>query len=225
MIPHAWCPPGYTPISQIADTLRAWLVDGAKFSEFPDEKANTFRPRLEHALAWDELPSAGVCVRSGDFAAIPAKSWRLEIPWREYPMPPLDRALNGLTVMVDWYFGPEVHAVVALSNLAGWLGASFLPEPPTVLPATKEAAAPKRTQPAKDAVPSRKSGPPPQYDWVAFGAEIVRIANSRDGLPDDNTLRSQMWKWCESTFGKEPSDSLVRDHLAKFTAQVRNRNT
>jgi hypothetical protein len=68
------------------------------------------------------------------------------------------------------------------------------------------------------AVPNR-GGRPRTYNWVEFAREIIRRANTPDGLPDRATLAKEMAQWCLDTWGKEPSDSMFRDWIAKLYPQ------
>ena len=62
-----------------------------------------------------------------------------------------------------------------------------------------------------------KGGRPPGYDWDAFIIEIIRVANSPDGLPDTQAkLIKHMQQWCQETWGNEPSDSVVKDRISKI---------
>jgi hypothetical protein len=66
------------------------------------------------------------------------------------------------------------------------------------------------------AAPKDRGGAPRQYDWDAFDAEVVRIADL-DGLPERPALMKQMQEWCVATWGKEPAASKIRERLAKLT--------
>lgn len=69
---------------------------------------------------------------------------------------------------------------------------------------------------------SRNSGGRPgKFDWEAFAAELVRLANTPDGLPNEQALRQHMLAWCAANFSEEPADSTFRDKLAKLTAGLR----
>jgi hypothetical protein len=59
-------------------------------------------------------------------------------------------------------------------------------------------------------------GRPRKYDWDAFAAEMMRIANTPDGLPDRHTLTEQMKNWCTENFAEEPADSAIRDRISKL---------
>lgn len=62
----------------------------------------------------------------------------------------------------------------------------------------------------------RNTGRPPKYDRDAFNREVVRIANTPDGLPDRAPLTRQMAQWCVNTWGDQPSDSVLRDWISKI---------
>ena len=59
-------------------------------------------------------------------------------------------------------------------------------------------------------------GRPPKWDWVAFDGEVVRIANTPNGLPDRTILKQKMVDWCEREWGDSPADSTVRDRISRL---------
>jgi hypothetical protein len=59
-------------------------------------------------------------------------------------------------------------------------------------------------------------GRPPQYDWLEFAKEVVRIANTPDGLPDRETMQRHMMAWCKKTWRKAPHPATVRSVLKKL---------
>lgn len=59
-------------------------------------------------------------------------------------------------------------------------------------------------------------GRPPKWDWIAFDAEVVRLANTPDGLPERPALMHQMLDWCAEHWGDTPTESVVRDRLSKL---------
>ncbi len=69
-------------------------------------------------------------------------------------------------------------------------------------------------------LPSKRNntgGRPPKADWDAFWCEIVRIANTPDGLPDRTELQRHMMNWwIDKLDDASPADSTVREKLAKL---------
>jgi hypothetical protein len=61
-----------------------------------------------------------------------------------------------------------------------------------------------------------RSGRPPRYDWLEFAKEVVRIANTPDGLPDREAMQRHMMAWCRKTWGKSPHPATVRHALQKL---------
>jgi hypothetical protein len=59
-------------------------------------------------------------------------------------------------------------------------------------------------------------GRPPKYAWDPFWIEIIRIANGIDGLPDQADLVRLMSEWCQKTWGKEPSQSTIKEKISKI---------
>ena len=57
----------------------------------------------------------------------------------------------------------------------------------------------------------------PSYDWEAVNFEVVRIANSPDGLPEkQGDLERVILNWCVENWGFEPGESTVRGHISKY---------
>ncbi len=71
---------------------------------------------------------------------------------------------------------------------------------------------------AESALPAKsKGGRPQEYDWDALTIEIIRIANSPDGLPETQAeLIEQLLQWCEDTWGKQPAESSVKSRISKI---------
>ena len=62
-----------------------------------------------------------------------------------------------------------------------------------------------------------KGGRPQEYEWDALTIEIIRIANSPDGLPESQAaLVEQLLQWCENTWGKQPAESSVKARISKI---------
>ena len=71
------------------------------------------------------------------------------------------------------------------------------------------------------AAPSEKTrsrgGRPLEYDWNAFFIEIIRIANTPDGLPGKQSeLIRDMLYWCENTWGKQPAESAAKQKISEI---------
>jgi hypothetical protein len=69
--------------------------------------------------------------------------------------------------------------------------------------------------PATVSRPKHPGGRPPKYDWAAFDREMMRLANTPDGLPVRTTLFGHMAQWCTNIWGDAPADSKIRDRIAK----------
>jgi hypothetical protein len=62
-----------------------------------------------------------------------------------------------------------------------------------------------------------KGGRPLKYDWDAFTIEVIRTANSPDGLPESQAeLIIKLLQWCEDNWGKQPADSSVKSRVSKI---------
>jgi hypothetical protein len=64
--------------------------------------------------------------------------------------------------------------------------------------------------------PRRQGGRPPKYDWHSFVRELLRIANTPDGLPPREDLQRRMLDWCERNWETSPADSTVRGYIASL---------
>ncbi len=59
-----------------------------------------------------------------------------------------------------------------------------------------------------------KGGRPPKYDRNAFIRELLRLANTPDGLPGRAELFRHMRDWCSQTWDSPPNDSTIRAWIA-----------
>ena len=81
----------------------------------------------------------------------------------------------------------------------------------TLMPDAKEQELPASEN---NHAPKSKGGRPREYDWDALTIEIIRIANSPDGLPETQAkLVAQLLQWCENTWGKQPAESSVKSRV------------
>jgi hypothetical protein len=60
-----------------------------------------------------------------------------------------------------------------------------------------------------------RGGAPRKFDRDLFFIEIVRIANTPDGLPDRRDLARHMADWCAKNFEEPPAENTIRAWLAK----------
>jgi hypothetical protein len=73
---------------------------------------------------------------------------------------------------------------------------------------------PVTAQPAK---PVNQGGRPLEYDWDSFMLEVVRIANTLDGLPDSQAdLVREMQEWFSATTDSEPAESSIKLRTSKI---------
>jgi|GEM_PF-2247713 len=72
----------------------------------------------------------------------------------------------------------------------------------------------------------QRSGRPEEYDWNTFVFEIIRRANSPDGLPETQAeLVKDMLEWFSLSYDKEPSESSVKSRISpiyRYLDKVRN---
>ena len=67
-----------------------------------------------------------------------------------------------------------------------------------------------------EAATKHPGGRPPKYDRNSFIQELVRLANTPDGLPDRPILFSHMADWCSKTWNKIPADSTIRAWISNI---------
>lgn len=64
---------------------------------------------------------------------------------------------------------------------------------------------------------TNRGGRPSEYDWDSFMLEIIRRANSLDGLPDSQAeLVRDMLQWFSITTGLEPAESSIKVRTSKI---------
>lgn len=74
-----------------------------------------------------------------------------------------------------------------------------------------------KTQAPEVAQPANQGGRPTEYDWDSFMLEIIRRANTPDGLPDSQAeLVREMLQWFTDKFGSEPAESSVKQRTSKI---------
>lgn len=72
------------------------------------------------------------------------------------------------------------------------------------------------TMPPTEAAANR-GGRPAEYDWDSFMLEIIRRANTPDGLPDSQAeLVREMLEWFSATSSSEPAESSVKLRTSKI---------
>jgi hypothetical protein len=80
--------------------------------------------------------------------------------------------------------------------------------------------------PVPTSPPPNRGGRPQEHDWNTFILEIISRANRPDGLPDTQAeLVREMLGWFQSTFGKEPAESAVKERISKiyrYMAEAKN---
>jgi hypothetical protein len=65
--------------------------------------------------------------------------------------------------------------------------------------------------------PINRGGRPNEHDWNTFILEIIRRANQPDGLPEIQAeLVRDMLAWFQSTYGREPAESSVKERVSKI---------
>jgi hypothetical protein len=89
------------------------------------------------------------------------------------------------------------------------------PDPQRVWTAA-DGSTPLPSPPEQERAPRGAGGRPPHKARDAFIRELVRLANSPDGLPDPAALFRHMLQWGEDEFGDDaPSETTVRGWIAE----------
>lgn len=72
-----------------------------------------------------------------------------------------------------------------------------------------------KISPAAASVDANKESQPPKFNWDQFWLEVVRIANTTEGLPADRgELHRRMVDFCVTGFSDPPGAAAIRDKLA-----------
>ncbi len=93
------------------------------------------------------------------------------------------------------------------------------PAPPNSLGVSTSLQAKQASQTKVGANPG---GRPPEYDWDSFTMEIIRLANTPDGLPETQAeLIQTMLEWFNNSYDKEPAESSVKSRISKIYKYLR----
>jgi len=77
-------------------------------------------------------------------------------------------------------------------------------------------------QASQTKVEANPGGRPTEYDWDGFTMEIIRLANTPDGLPETQAELNQiMLQWFNNSYGKEPAESSVKSRISKVYKYLR----
>jgi hypothetical protein len=85
-------------------------------------------------------------------------------------------------------------------------------DPHDTEPATSTAG----PKPAKN-----RGGRPRVYNWDEFWLEVVRLANTPDGLPDEGDLSKHMRDYMDANFDNPPSDRSIQEKLQLINDRLR----
>jgi hypothetical protein len=68
-------------------------------------------------------------------------------------------------------------------------------------------------------MPAKRRGRRAIYDWDLFHAEVAKRILARGDLPATQAaLEVEMKEWCFDQWGKEPTDSAIREKVARYYA-------
>ena len=69
----------------------------------------------------------------------------------------------------------------------------------------------------ENAKTKNKGGRPPEHDWDACIIEIIRTANTPDGLPESQAeLVRQLSEWFSKTYNNEPAESSIKSRVSRI---------
>lgn len=102
----------------------------------------------------------------------------------------------------------KLYPAFLFDTLAPFVDPRDLVEPRPIISAAT-------SQPAK--TKENKGGRPVEYDWDSFTMEIIRIAQTPDGLPDTQSkLIREMLNWFQTNYEAEPAESSVKQKISKI---------
>lgn len=70
-------------------------------------------------------------------------------------------------------------------------------------------------------ISKNRGGRPRKYDWDAFYTEVIRLANTPDGLPDERSeLNQHMKDWCATNFLTQPDELDIRNRIRQILEKI-----
>jgi hypothetical protein len=110
----------------------------------------------------------------------------------------------------------DIHAEELLDVLgAAYFRSGGQPVPAVLLDAIE--AKLEEARAASGAAQKNRGGHPGKFDWRPFAREIIRIANTPDGLPERAALQRIMMDWCHAQWGDDaPAENTVRGMIAEL---------
>jgi hypothetical protein len=188
------------------------------------ERLKSDRAKLRCAFELLEA-SSDALVKACVDGALLAKGRQGNGPDRTIP----EDVFAQMGVTVTWWDTIEAGCIAAWTDarfrysdvLRLWPARPELPAEPA--PSSRDSILVQPSEPEMVSVPAEPGpkhtgGRPQKYDWAAFDREMIRLANTPDGLPDRPALMRHMMDWCSTTWGadKVPAESVIRDHIAKL---------
>jgi hypothetical protein len=70
------------------------------------------------------------------------------------------------------------------------------------------------------APPKHRGGRPRIYGWDDFFIEVIRLANTPDGLPPRQELHQHMLNWALATWESRPADSTIREKIERICSAL-----
>ena len=71
--------------------------------------------------------------------------------------------------------------------------------------------------------PAPQPGRPRAHDWDTFHREVIRIANTVDGLPESQAdLVRTMSGWWQTKLGDEPANSSLREKISLIYRHIKD---
>jgi hypothetical protein len=171
------------------------------------------RTELLARLAGEALTAEGLAVEREppEYERISAAWWAMAIPegigYAERGRATFDQI--GVTVVN--FRQSAICRVIAPGTIAGYRSVRVSAE--AVEKHWRPEGADSVSAPASATKRKNPGGAHRVHDWDRFWIEIVRIANTPDGLPDRHTLRKLMVKFVSQQWERQPDDSQIRDRL------------
>jgi hypothetical protein len=122
---------------------------------------------------------------------------------------------------------PTVSGNVNWTPLAILAPATPPPEPDPTPETESESEPPSEIDRIVEAPPRPRGGAPLKYQWHDINAEIARRCHDpktgRVKLPkSERKLAKDMLDWCQTTYGEEPAESVMREAVRAMCARLRS---
>lgn len=170
------------------------LERGHKINEFKEARADVIKDFRSKLLSGELLAWAREGSPLGPWREIPADSWSVfwSFSWKE----PTISGPDGLKL-----YSVQIYEAASIENYEG---------------VTKGDASPAH-EPGESLTPQKgKSGQKPKYNWNLANRELMRLANSLDGLPHPQArIEKHLAEWFAVQFDVHPAESTIRKFVSE----------